>query len=164
MKINIVSVASAALLFATVAQAQTSHYSPLEVIRENLVHQARDLGYSVEMNDQGIRLLDPSHHRELASLRQLSDETIVITGIITHIDMRETPWKNLVRQKISDLNVSSPVGTLVLDGHQGAVVMSHYLSASTLSAGVIANVVMVFAEFEQRYAREFERMELAARK
>jgi hypothetical protein len=112
-----------------------------------------DNTYKVKVGADRVILIDERTGTELFSVRDVSPQQVVISGIVGQLESMSTEHRRDVERQIAMFNFSSPVGTLTLDSRTGAILMQHNLNPRLVPVSSMINVANRFGEIAQRQSK-----------
>ncbi len=139
---SILATAAIAAFLATPAFAQTGP-SLLTSLRDDLAKQTT---FKVELQSNAVTLKDNRTGSEVFTMREMNPQTVTLSGVVTSLEKVAPERKQEVMQKIAQFNVSSPVGTMVVDNKTGEVTMHHHLNSRLVSRSGMVNVATRFGD------------------
>lgn len=94
---------------------------------------------------------------ELCSVRFVQPQVVTITQPIAKLDLRTEAAAHAMRA-MAAFNMSSPVGTLLLDEATGMLRMEHHLNPYAVNLETMAHVVLLFGQVAEGESRSFAAM------
>lgn len=117
---------------------------------------------AVEQGDQVV-LRDQTSGTEVAVIRQLSDQEVMIQGRVASLNALSAAEKEEVQRRVSEYNTSgSSVGTLSYNEASGELLLEHRVNPQQNSAKEMAAVVVRFSDEARRQSKEFSSMLVAS--
>jgi hypothetical protein len=149
MKSIMVAAAFLALLVTSSVHAQLTGPSTLGLLRDDL---AKQTNFKVELATNGVTLKDAKTGREIFTVRQVSSQTVTLSGVVASLDKVAPAQRQEVLRRIALFNFSSPVGTLEVD-NSGKVTMYHHLSSRLVSRAGMVDVASRFGDAMREEAK-----------